>query len=318
MKFRPVDLTKVKTISVGSRKSKVNTDFFASPCKPDCSISEFLNNLPGILKSPDFLYVTDGIIRAYKKKKPVILGMGAHVIKCGLSPVIIDLMETGFITAIAMNGAGAIHDFEVANIGTTSEDVAAGLADGSFGMADETGRGINEAVKKSGAEKGFGRSVGESINESEAPFRDCSLLASAARLDIPATIHVAVGTDIIHQHPSADGAAIGEASYYDFKLLTDVVSNLNDGGVYLNFGSAVILPEVFLKALTIARNINDNVKDFITANFDMIGHYRPNVNIVSRPVLEGGRGFDFRGHHEIMLPLLASAVKTRLNEVKSE
>jgi len=185
-------------------------------------------------------------------------------------------------------------------------------------MADETGQEINDVVKKSGASKGFGRSLGDYLLSKRAPFLEYSLLASAARLDIPVTIHVAIGTDIIHQHPAADGAAIGTASFYDFKLLSAIVAELNNGGVFLNFGSAVILPEVFLKALTIARNLNKEVKNFITANFDMIGHYRPNVNVVNRPVLEGGKGFDFRGHHEIMFPLLVAAVKTRLNEVKGE
>jgi hypothetical protein len=229
--------------------------------------------------------------------------MGAHVIKCGLSPLVVDLMERKVITALVTSGACAVHDYELADSGKTSEDVTARLPDGSFGAAAETAQALNEAALK-GAEKGFGRALGELILESNFPYAKGSMYAAAARLELPATVHVAVGTDVVHMHPVTDGAALGRATLTDFRLLVSVVSDL-EGGVYLNFGSAVVLPEVFLKALSAARNLGARVQNFTAADFDMIRHYRPTQNIVRRP---GGRGLSFTGHHEIMLPLLRQAV----------
>lgn len=286
---------------------------FATPIEPGASVSDFFDSLPNILAARDLLDVADLIVAAKKSGKPVIFGIGAHVIKCGLNPILIDLMERGMMSAIAMNGACAIHDVELAFFGETSEDVLMAIRDGSFGMARETGELINKSVSKGNASgKGFGQSVGEMVLNN-AGKKECSLLAAAVRMDIPATVHVAIGTDIVHMHPSFDPCATGEATHRDFKLLCSVVSNLNSGGVYLNVGSAVVLPEVFLKALTVARNLGNLVENFSTVNMDFIQHYRPRQNVVLRPTAgEGSKGFELTGHHEIMLPLLAQAVKERL------
>jgi hypothetical protein len=237
----------------------------------------------------------------------VVVGLGAHVIKCGLSPVLIDLMARGIVTAIAMNGAGPIHDVEIALVGHTSEDVEAGLKDGVFGMARETGDLIHAALEAVGPEAGLGEAIGRRLLAAGAPHAGLSLLAAAARLDVPATVHVAIGTDIVHMRAGASGARIGQASFTDFRLFTAVVADLS-GGVYVNAGSAVILPEVFLKAFTIAQNLGADLHDFTTVNIDMLPQYRPAVNVVQRPAAAGGRGYTLAGRHEVLIPLLAFAV----------
>ncbi len=308
-RFRPIDLKKIKTYSLKGRRSKVSLSDLGSPFRPGKSFKVFLNSLPGVLAVRDFREVVEAIVSAHKREKVVVLGMGAHAIKVGVNPVIIDLMKRGVINAIAMNGAGIIHDFELASAGKTSEDVAESLRHGSFGMAEETARILNQAIIK-GVSKGIGigESVGREILRGKYPYMDKSILASGAKLNIPVTVHVAIGTDIIHMHPSASGSAIGEGSHIDFRLFTSVISQL-EGGVYINLGSAVIMPEVFLKALTIARNLGHKVKRFTTVNMDFIQHYRPSVNVLTRP---GGKGYALTGHHEIMFPLLAAAVLDRI------
>lgn len=236
-----------------------------------------------------------------------MLAMGAHAIKVGLNPAIIDLIERGLLSSISMNGAGIIHDAELAMVGNTSEDVAEEIGKGAFGMAEETGRFLNSAIKEGAAKNtGLGRAVGEMLVREKFPFNKHSILARACELDIPVTVHVAVGTDIIHTHPNADGAAIGKSTHLDFRIFAGLVSELQ-GGVYINLGSAVIMPEVFLKAISLVRNLGHKVTDLTTVNMDFMKHYRPTTNVVSRPTLEGGRGFNLIGHHEIMFPLLAAA-----------
>lgn len=308
-RYPEADLSRVRRHSIAKRNSKVGRQNLAGIPDPQKLLSDFINGLPDILKARELREVAIAIVSARRKKRPVILMMGAHPIKCGLSPILIDLLKSEVITGIATNGAGAIHDFEMACWGQTSEDVQVGLEDGSFGMARETADLINGAVIQGDAQDlGFGESLGLMLNEGKFPYIDNSLLARCYRSKVPFTVHVAVGTDIVHQHPSADGAAIGSASHRDFRILTAQVSNLT-GGVLINLGSSVIMPEVFLKALTVARNIGYSVKNFTTVNFDMIQHYRPNVNIVQRPILSGGKGYTFTGHHELMLPLLAAMIK---------
>ena len=250
---------------------------------------------------------------AYQREKAVIVMMGGHVIKCGLSPLLIALAERGVITGFAFNGASSIHDFEIALIGETSEDVSAYLQTGQFGMWEETGKLMNETIQHAADTGiGMGEALGKKLIALDAPYNTYSLLAAGIQLNIPITVHVAIGTDIIHQHPSANGAAIGEASFTDFRLLTELVTQLEDGGVVLNLGSAVILPEVFLKTLTIARNLGNTVSHFTAADFDMIQQYRPAENVVKRPTEMGGKGYTFTGHHELMIPLLVQAVLSRL------
>lgn len=249
------------------------------------------------------------MVKAKEKKKPVLVMLGGHVIKTGCSKLLGDLASRGYITHFASNGAACIHDTELARFGHTSEDVASQLDDGSFGMAHDTATFVNDAARRSSAgNEGFGEAAGAMLMHENAPFLDRALLATAYHLAIPYTLHVALGTDIVHQHPGASGAAIGEASLRDFKIFAATVSKLGQGGVVLNLGSAVIMPEIFLKALSVARNLGHNVSDFTTANFDMIQHYRPITNVVNRPVLKGGTGYAFTGHHELMIPLLAAAV----------
>ena len=309
-KYPEIDLQRVKTYSVRQRLSKVHREELATPFRKGDFFENFYKALPDILVAKDFREIVQRIIAARKNNKPVIVMMGAHVIKVGLSPILVDLLRRGIITCIAMNGAGVIHDTELALFGQTSEEVADGLVDGSFGMAQETGEFINHAViHGSSQQQGFGEVVGAALIQSGAEGLKRSLLATAFELSIPATVHVAIGTDIIHQQPSAEGAPYGELSFRDFKIFTAQVGKINDGGVVLNFGSNVLMPEVFLKALTIVRNIQPPVKDFFTANFDMFAHYRPRVNVVQRPTLQGGKGYNFIGHHEIMIPLLAAAIK---------
>ena len=306
---KPADLRKVKTYSVRSRKSKVDYSLMAGCPDPDRPLSDFFNNLPPILKAGDLIRVAQNIEKAAERDRLVLFMMGAHLIKCGLSPLVCDLIKRGVINAVAMNGASAIHDFEMSFFGKTSEDVEKRLADGSFGMAAETGQWMNETINE-GVRRGYGlgEAIGQSISRRQPPYADISILATAYEQRIPATIHVAVGTDIIHQHPNVDGVALGKGSLLDFRILAGQLHDLNEGGVTINFGSAVIMPEVFLKALTVARNLNGEIRNFTAANFDMIQHYRPNVNVVQRPTRTGGEAYSFTGHHEIMLPLLYSAV----------
>lgn len=305
-KFKPISTKGIKTYSLRERKSKVLVEDFAGLPEKGGTMKGFLDSLPDILAVKDLKAVAGAIVAAHKGGRTIALGIGAHVIKVGLGPVIIDLVEKGVVSSIAMNGACVVHDFETAYAGTTSEDVDSELGKGAFGMAEETGRLLNGAIKR-GAKKGLGRAVGEMIARSKFPHKDCSVLAAAFRRGIPATVHVAIGTDILHIHPSMDGGATGQASMLDFRLFASVVAAL-EGGVYLNIGSAVILPEVFLKALTLARNLGHEVNDFTTVNMDFIQHYRPLTNVVRRPTMGGGRGFRLTGHHEIMVPLLYAAI----------
>ncbi len=308
-KYREIDLSKIKTYSIKNRYSKVNFKNFAKPFQKGQSLQKFIENLPDILVGEDFKTLVNAIVSAHKADKQIILMMGAHVIKCGLNPLIIQLMEKNIIKCIAFNGACVIHDTEIAQWGFTSEDVGEAIDDGSFGMVSETPQFINSALQEGYQQKlGFGESVGKKLTDSDSKFQNLSILAQAYRSDIPVTVHVAIGTDIIHQHPNSDGKVIGELSYRDFKIFCDQVGRLNKDAVVLNFGSAVILPEVFLKALTVARNLGNDAHGFTTANFDMLRHYRPNVNVIQRPVQTGGKGMNFTGHHEIMIPLLVAAV----------
>jgi len=310
---RVVDLSKVRTYPVKTRKSKVSSGDFARPPRKRAGFVSFFSSLPDILRAADLRSIVDAAVRARRGNKAVIFMAGAHVIKCGLGPVIIELIKRKIITCVCVNGAGVIHDFEIALQGKTSEDVAAGLAGGHFGMGRETADFINTAVKDGAASgQGFGYAVGSRIRGGGFPHRRLSVLNAACAYGVPVCVHVAIGTDIIHQHPSFDPAATGQASYADFLELVGEIRGLNKGGVLLNFGSAVIMPEVFLKALNLARNLGAEVKDFTTANFDMIQHYRPAQNIVCRPVLSGGKGYYIIGHHEIMLPLFAQAVMEKI------
>lgn len=308
----PVDLSSVKTYPLKERINKVSVHDFARLPESEADISAFLASLPKILKGSDFLALVDAIIAAHQNRKPVIVMMGGHVIKCGLSPLLIALVKRGVITGFAFNGASSIHDFEIALIGETSEDVSAYLQTGQFGMWEETGHLMNTAIQHAADTGiGMGEALGKQLVEMNAPYNASSLLATGVQYDIPITVHVAIGTDIIHQHPAANGAAIGEASFTDFRLLTGLVEELEGGGVVLNLGSAVILPEVFLKALTIARNLGHTVSHFTTANFDMNQQYRPVENVVKRPTEMGGKGYTFTGHHELMIPLLVQAILSR-------
>lgn len=314
--YSPINLGGINTYSIKSRNNKVNVnEHFAGVPSPNSSFQEFFASLPNLLGAEALRAVVAAVINAHQKGRPVVLALGGHVIKCGLQPVLKKLIETGVVTAVAMNGSVAIHDYEVALIGATSEDVGAVLQSGDFGFSEETGRGMNEALQKGQAAGiGYGQAIGNAILQGDFPYRDFSLLASCVSQEIPVTVHVALGTDITHQHQQADGAVIGELSMRDFRLLTSVVADLGDGGVWLNIGSAVLLPEVFLKALSIAQNLGHQVDDFTTANFDMIQHYRPLQNVVKRPTSGKGRGYTITGHHEINIPLLAHAVLDGLTQ----
>lgn len=303
-----VDLKNIKTIPLNARKCKVAIADFAKTAKKGSSFKAFYDSLPNILAAQDLKNLVAAVLKARSKDKMVIVMMGAHVIKCGLSPLIIDLMKKGIVKAVALNGAGVIHDTEIAMIGRTSEDVGEGIIDGSFGMAKETASFINDAINHGFSDGiGIGEAVGSRILKDKLPHRDMSILACGYELGVPVTSHVAIGTDIIHQHPSANGEAIGEGSLLDFKTFIYSVSKL-EGGVALSFGSAVILPEVFLKAVTVARNLGFKLNEFTAANFDMINQYRPRQNILARPTSSGGRSYNMIGHHEIMIPLLYNAI----------
>ena len=304
-----ININKVKTYSLKSRFSKVKAGDFAKPPLRKKSFLGFYDSLPNILRAKDIRAIVNAIVAAKKRKKSVIFMAGAHVIKCGLNPVLIELIKKKVITCICLNGAGIIHDFELAFQGKTSEDVAENLKTGKFGMGKETAEFINNAVKEGVAEGlGLGSSVGKGIAQAKLAHKNLSLTFNAYKYKVPVCVFVGIGTDIIHQHPSFDAALTAQGSLRDFHLLVENIGGLNNGGAVLNFGSAVILPEVFLKALNLARNLGSEVKDFTTANFDMIYHYRPSQNVCMRPVMSGGNGYYIIGHHEIMLPLLAQAV----------
>ncbi len=316
--FTPLDRSKIKTYSISDRTSKVSLDTMAKPPKPNITLKDFFNGLPDVLAAGEIKDVIQSVAKSVRNGNPVITAMGAHVIKVGLSPLIVDLMEKKILSLVAINGAGIIHDFELAYAGYTSENVDASLDDGTFGMAKETGEMLNGAINE-GAKRGIGlgKAVGEMIEGDRLPNRNISILAAGARLNIPVTVHVAIGTDIIHMHPSASGDAIGKTSMTDFLTLASAVSNLT-GGVYFNLGSTVIMPEVFLKAISLARNLGHDVRDFMTVDMDFTRHYRPQTNVVKRPTSMGGRGISLVGHHEIMLPLLFSGVVEALFGEKGE
>jgi hypothetical protein len=310
--LEPLDLRHVRTVALGKRPSKVKTAALGRPVRRGRSMRAFVAGLPDILAARDLKDAAARIAGAIRRGRPVVLGMGAHPIKVGLGPVIVDLLERGRLAGVAMNGACLVHDFELAASGHTSEDVGPGLDRGLFGMARETGEFINHATRDGvAAGLGLGAAVGRAIERARLPGRRTSILATASRLGLPATIHVAVGTDIIHMHPSADGAAIGEGSLRDFRLLASLVARL-ERGVYINLGSAVLLPEVFVKALNLARNVGHRVRALTTIDMDFNRHYRPLVNVVTRPTALGGRGIQFTGHHEIMFPLLWATVEETL------
>ena len=308
-KFEPLSFDGISTYPLASRPSKVTVANFAGAPHEDPSLREFLLSLPDILAARELKDLAARIREAKDKGRAIIIGLGGHVIKTGLAPVLIELMRRGYATAFAMNRAAMIHDFEVALAGQTSEDVDATLGSGQFGMAEETGRLVNETVRDAApAGLGMGEALGRRLCELGAAHGGVSLLCSAYAASVPVTVHVAIGTDIVDIHPSADAAATGTTAYHDFRLLCSIVRELDGGGVYLNLGSAVLLPEVFLKAVTVVRNLGHRLDDFSTANFDFLQHYRPLTNVVRRPVTGSGRGFAFTGHHEIMIPLLAAAV----------
>ncbi len=307
---RPLDVSRLNTYSLKTRRSKVRVADFSVPWKKGRSFASFLSSLPDVLAARTLRSLAADIVRARQRGRPVILGMGAHPTKVGLNPVIVDLMKREIVTAVAVNGAGVIHDFELAFMGHTSEDVEAEIDSGRFGMAEETGRMINDAVMEGmRLGIGMGEAVGRYLLRRRArfPHWHTSVLATGAQRGIPVTVHVAVGTDIVHMHPSADGAALGAGSLLDFRKLTAVVSGM-EGGVYINLGSAVLLPEIFLKTVTLSRNLGKPLTKITTANMDFLPQYRPLTNVVKRPTQKGGRGYALTGHHEIMFPLLAAAV----------
>lgn len=310
-----VDLTRVRTVPVLRRENKVSADEFAKPPAQDRSFHAFVDSLPNILVARDFRLVVDAIVNAAAKKRAVVVMLGGHVVKTGLTPLLTRLIERGVITHVAMNGSAAIHDYEIARFGATSEDVAKGLKDGTFGMADETGRGMNEAfVDGSRNGLGMGESLAVALERDGGAHPELSVLLAAKKHDVPVTVHAAIGAEIIHQHPAASGAAIGDTSHRDFRKLAHGLEALDDGGVALNLGSAVIMPEVFLKALTIARNLNGGrPQNFVTCDLDMMRHYRPRMNVVQRPTLHSGKGYEITGHHELMVPLLTWAILDRLH-----
>lgn len=310
----PINVSDLKTYPLKKRHSKVKVADFARPWRRGGSFTAFYTTLPDILAVKTLRAVAKAVANAHRKGRPVIVGIGAHVIKVGLAPIVTDLMERNIVTAVAMNGAGIIHDFELALMGHTSEEVDAEIDDGRFGMAEETGRILNDAIRRGATDgEGLGEAVGHYINryKGQFPNRATSILATGARLGVPVTVHVALGTDIIHMHPSADGAAIGATSLLDFRRLAAVVAGM-EGGVYLNIGSAVILPEVFLKTVSLGRNLGHPLTHITTVNMDFLSQYRPQTNVVRRPTQKGGTGYSLTGHHEIMLPLLAAAVVEEL------
>jgi hypothetical protein len=309
--YREADLSRLTTVPVGQRRNKVDQRLLASPPGTDRSFSAFLAGLPDVLAARDLRTVINAVVQARRDRRGVILLLGGHVIKVGLGPLINAWIERGIVTHVALNGAAAIHDFELARFGGTSEDVEAGLEDGSFGMAEETGDEMNAAITGAArANQGMGEGLSLVLSRGkQLPGAEASILLAAQRHDVPVTVHAAIGAEIIHQHPKADGAAIGATSHRDFRRLAGSIPDLHQGGVVLNWGSAVLMPEVFLKALTIARNLDSGrPTHFTAADFDMQRHYRPRVNVVQRPTRTGGAGFLLTGHHEILIPLLVWGV----------
>ncbi len=315
--YDPLEIGSLRTRSLKGRASKVDLTAFASPHRKGAGLQGWIDSLPRILAGTDFRDAVEAIDLARRKGRAILWGLGGHVVKCGLNSVIIDLMRRGFVSALALNGATAIHDFEIALVGATSEDVEKDLGGGDFGVSEETGREMNAAMTRGVSEgKGIGQALGEWIlNDSvNFPHAEFSLLACALRQRVPVTVHVALGTDTIHYHPAADGAASGQGTLQDFRLLASITRDLHDGGVYLNCGSAVILPEVFLKAVNLVRNLGNSLEAFTTVNLDFLQHYRPTQNVVKRPTLGSGRGIALTGHHELMIPLLAAALVERDND----
>jgi hypothetical protein len=309
--YEDFDLSGVRTYPLKDRRSKTNAADFARPYRAGTDVRGFIDTLPDILAAADFKAIVSAVCTARTSGRGILWGIGAHVVKTGLAPVLVDLMERGFVSALATNGAGVIHDFELALSGATSEDVEETLGPGRFGMAEETGRLLNAAINEGVRDGlGIGQAVGRRLRDMKPAYESLSLLASAARLDIPVTVHVGIGTDIIHMHPEASGAALGEGSLRDFRYLVSNVARLG-GGVYLNCGSAVVLPEVFLKAVALARNRGVSLDGLTTVNLDFTRLYRPQTNVVARPVAGIGRGYSLVGHHEIMIPLLAAAAIER-------
>jgi hypothetical protein len=308
--LEPIDLAEIQTYELASRPSKVTVADFARPPAESDTASDLLDKLPNILAVRDLRLLAEQIRRARGLGKPIIWGFGGHVIKTGLAPIIIDLMDRGFVTAIAGNGSILVHDTEIAMVGFTSEDVDATLGKGDFGAAKETGEILNTAAKKGAGDGiGLGEAMCREVAALSPPNADKSVLCQAYSRDVPVTVHVTIGADIGHFHPSADGAALGAASHTDFRLLCSLVREMNGGGVYINYGSAVVLPEVFLKAVTVVRNLGHELQDFTTANFDFVQRYRPMTNVVHRPTANGaGRGYSIIGHHELTMPLLAAQI----------
>jgi hypothetical protein len=306
--FRPIDLQGVKTYPLASRSSKVNLNDFAHPITKESSVEDFLSSLPNILAVQSLRQLATRIHRARELSKPIVWGIGGHVIKTGLAPLLIDLMKRGFVTAVAANGSVLVHDAEIAMVGSTSEDVDATLSEGAFGGAEETGQLLNAAAKDGAADSiGLGEAMGRALLRLNPQHTDYSLLCASYEAKVPFTAHVTIGGDIAHFHPNVDGASLGAATHTDFRLLADIVRQMDGGGVYLNVGSAVVLPEVFLKCVTLVRNLGHPLSDITTANFDFIQSYRPQTNVVRRPTENGaGRGYSITGHHELTIPLLSA------------
>ena len=306
--IEPLGLEGVNTYPLAERPSKVSTEDFARPFQESATLKEFLSSLPNILAVQSIREIAASMRRARESGKPIVWGIGGHVVKVGLAPLIIDLMSRGFVSCVAANGSVLVHDAEIALVGSTSEDVDATLGAGAFGAADETGRLLNDAAREAARDRlGMGEALGRALLASSPKHPELSLLCAAYKARVPFTAHVAVGTDIAHFHPSADGAVLGAATHTDFRLLAELVRRMDGGGVYLNIGSAVILPEVFLKCVTLVRNLGHTLADFTTANFDFVQSYRPLTNVVRRPTSGGaGRGFSVTGHHELTIPLLAA------------
>ncbi len=312
--IEPLDFSALHTVPLASRGGKVKTADFAIPYQKGSGFTAWMESLPRLLAGDSFRAVVEAVGNAREKRKAILWGLGGHVIKCGLAPVLIDLQRRGFATGFALNGAAAIHDFEIALAGHTSEDVEAVLPDGRFGAAEETGREMNRAISGGAAEGlGMGEALGRWLDLiAPAKHAPCSLVLSAYRSSTPVTVHVAIGTDTPHTHPALDAASLGEATHRDFRLFATQVTALDNGGIYLNLGSAVLMPEVFLKAVSAVRNLGHPLANFTTANFDFLQHYRPRVNVVERPHAQsGGKGYNITGHHEIMIPLLAAALIER-------
>lgn len=306
-RVQPYDLSSVETYSLKERSSKVSVNSFCRPHEKGDSLSEFLGNLPDILGGRKLKELAHAIVNAQSNGKAIVWGIGGHVIKTGLSPVLIDLMDRGLVSALAVNGSCLIHDYEIALNGSTSEDVDVQLKTGAFGMAEETGNDINRAIREGVAhDLGIGESMGRYLADLKPAFGHYSLFLQAYLRNIPVTVHVTIGADIIHNHPSVSPAALGEGSHHDFRLLAGLIAEMNEGGVYLNCGSAVTLPEVFLKCVTLLRNSGQQLQNFTTANLDFIQHYRPTENVIRRPIQNGGHGIAITGHHEILIPMLAA------------